>query len=272
MNRIPLLFDQLKKMHQKALIGFVSAGDPDMDTSFLICRSMCQSGLDLLELGIAFSDPTADGPVIQRSSSRALQQGVTPAAVIELVTRLRQDIDTPIVLFTYYNPILAYGIRRFYWDAVAAGADGVLIVDLPPEESKEMTDQWPVPSLLSLIRLIAPTTPDERIRTIAAQADGFLYLVSKTGVTGSNGLDSDVVDMNVRRIRAYTSLPVCVGFGVNTPQDVSRIARHADGVVIGSAFERTIEKGVMEQEIDRLPDQLAAQTRAYKEATAMIPQ
>lgn len=269
MNRIPLLFDQLRKKHQKALIGFVTAGDPDMATSLSICSSMCRNGLDLLELGIAFSDPTADGPVIQRSSQRALQQGVTPAAVIDMVAHLRKEIDTPIVLFTYYNPILAYGIQRFYRDAVRAGADGVLIVDLPPEESREMTDQWPVPSQLSLIRLIAPTTPDVRIRTIAAQADGFLYLVSKTGVTGSAGLDSDVVEANVQRIRSCTSLPVCVGFGVNTPEDVARIARHADGVVIGSAFERTIEEGVLRQEIGRLPEELAARTHAYKAATHM---
>lgn len=269
MNRISLLFDHLKESHQKALVGFVTAGDPDMDTSLSICRSMCRSGLDLLELGIAFSDPTADGPVIQRSSHRALQQGVTPAAVIDMVSHLRKEIDTPIVLFTYYNPVLAYGIQKFYRDAVQAGADGVLIVDLPPEESKEMTDQWPVPSELSLVRLIAPTTPDARIRTIAAQADGFLYLVSKTGVTGSDGLDSDVVEGNVRRIRTCTHLPVCVGFGVNTPEDVARIARHADGVVIGSAFERIIEEGVLRQEIDRLPEQLATRTQAYKAATHM---
>lgn len=269
MNRIPLLFEQLKATHQKALIGFVTAGDPDMDTSLAICLSMCRNGLDLLELGISFSDPTADGPVIQRSSQRALQHGVTPAAVIDMVAHLRKEIDTPIVLFTYYNPILAYGIQRFYRDAVHAGADGVLIVDLPPEESKEMTDQWPVPSQLALIRLIAPTTPDSRIQAIAAQADGFLYLVSKTGVTGSAGLDTEVVETNVRRIRSCTHLPVCVGFGVNTPEDVARIARHADGVVIGSAFERTIEEGVLKQKTERLPEELAALTQAYKAATQM---
>lgn len=267
MNRIAHLFDTLKQKREKALIGFVTAGDPDMATSLAVCRDMCRSGLDLLELGIAFSDPTADGPVIQRSSQRALRQGMTPANVMEMVAALRRDIETPIVLFSYYNPIFAYGVKRFYGDAVNAGADGVLIVDLPPEESSEMTDQWPTPPRLSLIRLIAPTTPDERIRTIAARAEGFLYLVSKTGVTGSAGLQGDTVEENVHRLRQYTKLPVCVGFGISTVADVARIAKQADGVVIGSAFERIIEEAVLRHETAALPSLLAAQTNAYKAAT-----
>jgi tryptophan synthase alpha chain len=267
MNRIAHLFDTLKQKREKALIGFVTAGDPELETSLALCRDMCRNGLDLLELGIAFSDPTADGPVIQRSSQRALQQGMTPAKVIEMVAALRRDIDTPIVLFSYYNPIFAYGVSRFYEDAVKAGADGVLIVDLPPEESGEMTDRWPSPSQLSLIRLIAPTTPDERIRAIAAKAEGFLYLVSKTGVTGSAGLQGDTVEENVRRLQQHTKLPICVGFGISTVEDVARIARQADGVVIGSAFERIIEEAVLRHEAGALPAMLAAQTSAYKAAT-----
>jgi len=241
MNRIDKTFSELKERGERALVGFVTAGDPDIKSSFEIIRAMCASGLDILELGIPFSDPTADGPVIQRSSARALRAGANLLAVMEMTRKLRVETKIPIVLFSYYNPILAYGPVKFYQDAVAAGADGVLVVDLPPEESNEMTDLWPGNSL-ALIRLVAPTTPGARMTHIAGSATGFIYLVSKTGVTGSDGLDTAEVAANTTTLKSVSDIPICVGFGISTPKDVAAIATAADGVVVGSAFERIIEE------------------------------
>lgn len=240
MNRIDTTFTKLKEKGESALVGFVTAGDPDYSLSLDIVKTMCAAGLDVLELGIPFSDPTADGPLIQRSSARSLQSGTNLASVIAMTGELREETDIPIVLFSYYNPILAFGPAAFYTEAVAAGADGVLVVDLPPEESDEMTGLWRGEAL-SLIRLVAPTTPRERMAYIAQTATGFLYLVSKTGVTGSDGLDLTEVAANTALLKSISSLPVCVGFGISTPEDVATIAAAADGVVIGSAFEKIIE-------------------------------
>jgi len=184
MNRIDVRFAELKKKKEKALLGFVSAGDPSLSTSLELLTAMCHAGLDLLELGIPFSDPTADGPVIQRASVRALKNGATLAKAIEMTGTLRKRTDIPIILFSYYNPIFAYGIESFYRDSVAAGADGMLVVDLPHEESRELMDGWRGSDEFALIRLVAPTTPPERMKKIAENASGFLYLISKTGVTG----------------------------------------------------------------------------------------
>jgi tryptophan synthase alpha chain len=239
-NRIETKFKELRKRNEKALVGFLSAGDPDINTSLEIIESMCKAGLDIIELGIPFSDPTADGPVIQRSSARVLKNGVNIKTVLEMTRKIRTFSDIPIILFTYYNPVHSYGARAFYNDALSAGADGALIVDLPPEESDEMTSKWPGNDL-ALIRLVAPTTPVERMNKIALSASGFIYLVSKTGVTGSDGLNIDDIAAHSKLLRSVTKLPVCVGFGISTPDDVKRIAPHADGIVIGSAFERIIE-------------------------------
>jgi tryptophan synthase alpha chain len=263
MNRIEATFKRLKDKKEKALVGFVTAGDPDIPVSLEIIRSMCRAGMDVLELGVPFSDPTADGPVIQRSSARALQAGVSLAAVLQMTRDIRQFTEIPIILFSYYNPILAYGLAAFYDDVTAAGADGVLVVDLPPEESDEMTSQWSGNDL-ALIRLIAPTTPSERMGKIAASASGFLYLVSKTGVTGSAGLNTDSNIGRIDVLRSHTDLPVCVGFGVTTPEDVSALALAADGVVVGTAFERTIEEN---REKADLPQIMYDQTHALKQAT-----
>ena len=263
MNRIDETFDRLKKNGEKALVGFVTAGDPDPDTSLQIIDAMCRSGVDILELGVPFSDPTADGPVIQRSSARALANGATLASVFEMTRRLRERHTMPIVLFSYYNPILQLGAEKFYHQSVQAGADGLLVVDLPPEESAELTDRWPGRDLY-LIRLIAPTTPAERMRRIAESGTGFLYLVSKTGVTGSDGLDTEEAAGKTTDLREVTNLPVCVGFGISTPGDVAAIAAFADGVVIGSAFERTIEDGIGQAD---LAGRIADQVTQYKVAT-----
>ena len=263
MNRIDTTFTKLKEKGESALVGFVTAGDPDYSLSLEIVKSMCTSGLDVLELGIPFSDPTADGPVIQRSSSRSLQGGATLSSVIAMTRELRTMTEVPIILFSYYNPILSYGPVAFYDEAVAAGADGVLVVDLPPEESQEMTGLWPGEAL-ALIRLVAPTTPRERMAYIARTAAGFLYLVSKTGVTGSDGLDLAEVGANTALLKSISSLPVCVGFGISSPEDVRSIAAAADGVVIGSAFEKIIEDNLENPDLVAM---MGATVRKLKAAT-----
>jgi tryptophan synthase alpha chain len=263
MHRIEETFKRLKQQKEVALVGFVTAGDPDIPTSERIITGMCKSGLDILELGIPFSDPTADGPVIQRSSARALAAGVTTVKVLEMTCRLRRQTTVPIVLFSYYNPIHAYGVAKFYQDAGDAGADGVLVVDLPPEESDEMTSQQKDTNL-PLIRLVAPTTPVKRMRYIAASARGFLYMVSKTGVTGSHGLDTRPLKAHMRQLQSCTRLPVCVGFGISSTEDIAAVAALADGVVIGSAFERMIEENLEAADLDRL---IAERVKICKAAT-----
>ncbi len=263
MNRIQKTFDALKEKGEKALVGFVTAGDPDLKTSFELVSAMCDAGLDILELGIPFSDPTADGPVIQRSSARALKARTTVHAVLDMLKKLREKSEIPIILFSYYNPIHAYGPERFYQDACKAGADGVLVVDLPPEESDELTCFFKGDDF-SIIRLVAPTTSETRMTSIAQSASGFLYLVSKTGVTGSDGLDTTDIGALCATLKSVSDLPVCVGFGISTPDDVKAIARFADGVVIGSAFERTVEEHLGDPGLIRL---LADQVQGYKKAT-----
>ena len=263
MNRIDKTFEELKKRGEKALVGFVTAGDPNIPASLNIIKSMCLAGLDILELGVPFSDPTADGPVIQRSSARALANGVSLKEVLSMARKLREETQIPIILFSYYNPIHAYGAKRFNKDALAAGADGVLVVDLPTEESEEMTGSWPG-SDLALIRLIAPTTSEKRIAKIAKDAYGFIYLVSKTGVTGSSGLKTESIGFQLDSLRSVTSLPVCVGFGISTTDDVAAIASVADGVVIGSAFEQLIEKNLNNSDLVAI---ISDHVRKYKKAT-----
>ncbi len=264
-KRIDKTFEELKQKKEKALVGFLSAGDPDLNTSLKIIESMCNAGLDVLELGIAFSDPTADGPVIQRSSARALKKGITIKLVLEMTRKIRAFSDIPIILFSYYNPIHSYGAEAFYNDSLSAGADGVLVVDLPPEESDEMTSKWPG-NELALIRLVAPTTPLERMKKIAKASSGFLYLVSKTGVTGSAGLDAQEVAANSRLLGSVTNLPICVGFGISEPEDARKIARDADGIVIGSAFERIIEENLNNPNLAAI---LGKKVSKLKEATRL---
>jgi len=259
MNRIEKTFIQLREKGEKALVGYITAGDPSIEKSFEIAQTLCTSGVDLLELGMPFSDPTADGPVIQRASMRALKAGMTLEKAFEFVEKLRgKGVETPVILFSYYNPLLRYGGDRFYKKALESGVDGVLIVDLPPEESREFTEQWNgwTPEVFSFIRLIAPTTPPKRMQEILKDASGFVYLISKTGVTGSEEilpssshagragdmLDYAEIERMVQQIKTLTNVPVCVGFGISTPAQAARIARIADGVVIGSAFEKAIEE------------------------------
>ena len=263
MSRIEERFKVLKEKGEKALVGFVTACDPDTETSLALIREMCEAGLDLLELGVPFSDPSADGPVIQRSSARALKGGATVKKILALVADIRTFTDIPIVLFSYTNPLLAFGYESFAQRAAEAGVDGILVVDMPPEESLELNEAL-APHGIRFIRLIAPTTTDERGQMIADTAEGFLYLISMTGVTGRGGLDASAVEAQYNRVKALSPLPVCVGFGISTPDDVKAIARFSDGVVIGSAFERIIEENLNNPQ---LPALIGAQTRAYKART-----
>jgi tryptophan synthase alpha chain len=237
-----------------ALIGFTVAGDPDLTTSIRIARTLIRAGTDILELGVPFSDPVADGPTIQRADDRALAAGTTPDTVFAIVREVRAHSDVPIVLLTYFNTVFRRGIERFYRDARAAGVDGILIADMPVEESGEVLEAAEK-NAIDQILLVAQTTSDERLRTIAANAGGFLYLVSVLGVTGArSGVPQAAFDL-VRRVKAVTDLPVALGFGISTPDQVASCAAHgADGVIVGSAIvdiiERTIhDPDAMEQEL-----------------------
>ena len=263
MNRLENTFETLAENNEKALVGFVTAGDPDIETSLKIIAAMCENGMDILEIGVPFSDPSADGPVIQRSSSRALQHQVSLKIVMEMIREIREITSIPIIIFSYYNPIMAYGTEKFQPDAVAAGADGVLVVDLPLEESAELTSLWKGNDF-SFINLVAPTTPKQRMAKIATASSGFLYMVSKTGVTGSDGLDTSEIGTQMNILRSVTGLPVCVGFGISTAEDVAAVASLADGVVIGSAFERLIEGNIDNPDLVSI---IGERTAEYKAAT-----
>jgi tryptophan synthase alpha chain len=225
----------------KVLIPYIMAGDPDLGTTEKIVRSLSGVGVDLIELGMPFSDPLADGPVIQRAGQRALRQGVTLKKILDAVRELRLMIDTPIIIMTYYNLFLNYGLERFAKDAAQAGVDGLIVPDLPVEEAEELLEALDRYQL-ALIPLIAPTSSDERIAAICRVARGFIYFVSRTGVTGERqDVAADLFE-HLERVRKHTSLPIAVGFGVSTPEQAQRIAHHADGVVIGSAIVRLIEE------------------------------
>ena len=224
------------------MIGYITAGDPDIETSFAILDAACGAGLDVLEIGIPFSDPTADGPVIQRAAGRALKNGMTLETGIDFVRRLRKKHDLPIILFSYYNPVLAMGLERFITEAIAAGADGALVVDLSNEMSDELMQHVKPSDSFAFIRLIAPTTDRERRREILRQAEGFVYVVSRRGVTGVGGIDWNALSDEMKELRQETTVPLCIGFGVSTAEDVQSIAKIADGAIIGSAFQRIIEE------------------------------
>jgi tryptophan synthase alpha chain len=240
MNRITTTFDQLAQQRRRALVGYLTAGDPDFDASLAILQQAVKAGLDVLELGVPFSDPTADGPVIQEASARALKSGMTVARVLELARRVRAaNATVPIVLFSYYNPLLHFGLERLAQEADAAGVDGLLLVDLPPEEADEL--RAPLTGRdLPLIRLIAPTTSPERMAQIARDAGGFLYLITRTGVTGAGTLDRERIRQLAASLKRSTPLPVCLGFGISTADDVRQLAGLADGVVVGSALVKIV--------------------------------
>lgn len=241
MSRIRSRFDALRSRGRKAFVAFVTAGDPSLERSVEIALELERAGVDVLELGVPWSDPVADGLVIQRASERALRAGTTLGGVLEAVRRIRQRSPLPIVLFSYLNPLLRYGLDGLARDAAAAGVDGVLVTDLPPEEA----DEWLAvarPAGLDTIFLAAPTSSQDRLRRIAEASRGFVYAVSRTGVTGEHAaLSSDAAPL-VARLRGLTDEPVALGFGISTPEQVQAAAGIADGVVVGSALVRHLEE------------------------------
>lgn len=241
MNRIRERFDRLKSSGRKGFIPFVTAGDPDLDTSLAIVLKLSEMGADVIELGVPFSDPMADGPTIQRSSQRALLNRVTLGNVLELAAAAREKIDTPIVLFSYLNPLLRYGFDKMVEAAANAGVDGVLITDAVDEEAHAYADVLRTKGV-DLISLIAPTTSDERLERIANTSSGFLYAISRAGVTGVQQDLSDGAGKLVARIRKFTELPIAVGFGVSSAAQVEAVWQYADAAVVGSAIVSEIEK------------------------------
>lgn len=249
-TRIDTRFAELKKQGRSAFVTYVMAGDPDLRTSLDIVKALPKAGADVIELGIPFTDPMADGPSIQAAGLRALKGGMTLKKTLELVRAFRKDDDvTPLVLMGYYNPIYIYGVEKFLADAKTAGVDGLIIVDLPPEEDDELC----IPALkagLNFIRLATPTTDDKRLPAVLANTSGFVYYVSIAGITGAAAADANAVGEAVARIKRHTSLPICVGFGIRTPEAARAIAQKADGSVVGTAL------------VDALKNSLDAEGRA----------
>jgi tryptophan synthase alpha chain len=249
-TRIDARFAELKKQDRAAFITFLMAGDPDPATSLAIIKALPKAGADIIEIGMPFTDPMADGPAIQAAGLRALKAGMTLKKTLAMVREFRAgDATTPLVLMGYYNPIYIYGVDKFLADAKSAGVDGLIIVDLPPEEDTELC----LPAMragLNFIRLATPTTDDKRLPAVLANTSGFVYYVSITGITGSASADTAVVGEAVARIKRHTQLPVCVGFGIRTPQAARGIAQRADGAVVGTAL------------VDALRGSLDAQGRA----------
>jgi tryptophan synthase alpha chain len=243
-GRIERRFAALKAEGRAALVTFVTAGDPDFDTSLTIVSGLPRAGADIIELGMPFTDPMADGPAIQAGGLRALAAGQTMKKTLKLAKAFRRgDADTPVVLMGYYNPIYVYGVEKFLVDAKAAGVDGLIVVDLPPEEDDELC----LPAIkagLNFIRLATPTTDDKRAPVVFKNTSGFVYYVSVLGITGTKAPDLKSVARNVSRLQRHTTLPIAVGFGVKTAEQARAIARSADGVVVGSALVKAIEESL----------------------------
>ncbi|MBU5614946.1 tryptophan synthase subunit alpha [Geomonas azotofigens] len=241
MSRIADRFATLKARGEKALVTFVTAGDPDLSCTERVVLELEKAGADLIELGVPFSDPMADGPTIQLSSDRALAAGTTLPGILEMVARLRSRTQIPIVLMGYFNPIFAYGAERFACDAAKAGVDALLVVDLPPEEAAELKEHTDGCGL-DLIFLLTPTSDASRVASVARQGSGFIYYVSVTGVTGARTAVADTLADRVTEVRGALDLPLVVGFGISTPEQAGQVARVADGVVVGSALVKYFEK------------------------------
>jgi tryptophan synthase alpha chain len=273
-TRIDRRFAELKTEGRAALVTFLTAGDPDPETSLALVRALPTAGADVIELGMPFTDPMADGPAIQMSSQRALKAGQTLKKTLELVRAFRGSDDaTPLVLMGYYNPIYIYGVDRFLRDAKSAGVDGLIIVDLPPEEDEELC----LPALkagLNFIRLATPTTDDKRLPAVLANTSGFVYYVSITGITGAATPDAGKVAAAVARIKRHTKLPVAVGFGVRTAEQAAGIASGADGVVVGSALVNVLKGSLdpndkaTEKTVSGVVDLVAELARGVRGASA----
>ncbi len=261
-TRISKRFADLRASGELGIVAYITAGDPSLDATLKFVLALAEAGADVIELGVPFSDPLADGPTIQRASERALKSGTTLAGVLDLVRRIRKSSQVPLVLFSYYNPILQMGLEKFASAAASAGADGVLATDLTPEESVDYR-RILAAHHLDTIFLGAPTSTDERLVKIAACSSGFLYLISRTGVTGAKDALPDDLPSLLRRARAVTHLPIAVGFGISLPGHVSVLGGLADAAVIGSALVSEIEKA---SSIDAAASALAARIRPLKDA------
>ncbi|MCK5912341.1 MAG: tryptophan synthase subunit alpha, partial [Desulfuromusa sp.] len=241
-------FAALKQRRETALIPFITAGDPDLGTTADLILTLVEAGADMVELGVPFSDPMADGPTIQAASERALAAGTTLAGILQLVADVRKKTQVPLILMGYYNPVFCYGSEQFIRDAAAAGVDALLLVDLPPEEADEINTVM-AESGVDLITLLAPTTPRERMERLAAVAKGYLYYVSMTGVTGAQKISPADIRVAVEEIKAMANIPVGVGFGIATAEDARAVGAFADGVIVGSALVKIIEKNGQSEEL-----------------------
>lgn len=264
-SRIESRFRELRERGAKGLVVYLTAGDPTLDDTGKLLKAIDRAGADVIELGVPFSDPLADGPVIQRASERALQAGATLVKILERMARWRETARAPVILFSYYNPVLQYGLERFARDAAQAGAAGALIVDLTPEESHPYVEAMRGQNL-DTVFLASPTSPDERLELAAKVSTGFLYLISRTGITGERDKISSTLGSLVARARRLTALPLAVGFGISTPAQVREVQALADAAVVGSALVRAIE--------DRYPaggaEAIEQFVRWLKEGTGMI--
>ena len=254
MSRIEATFAALKKRGETALIPFITAGDPNLDTTVELVLTLAEAGADVVELGVPFSDPMADGPTIQAASQRALEAGTTLGGVLACVTAIRKKTQIPLVLMGYYNPVFRYGAEKFAAAAAAAGVDALLLVDLPPEEIDEI-DEVMAAAEIDLITLLVPTRPPERMARLAAAAQGYLYYVSMTGVTGSQKISPADIRVAVEELKQMTAVPVSVGFGITTAADARAVGAFADGVVVGSALVKIIEeKGRSDELLPRVAE------------------
>src|SRR5882724_4047076 len=261
-TRISRCFADLRTSGELGIVAYITAGDPSLDATLKFVLVLAEAGADVIELGVPFSDPLADGPTIQRASERALKSGTTLAGVLNLVRRIRQSSQVPLVLFSYFNPILRMGLEKFASATASAGADGVLATDLTPEESADYR-RILAAHHLDTIFLGAPTSTDERLAKIAACSSGFLYLISRTGVTGAKDALPDDLPSLLRRARAVTHLPIAVGFGISLPGHVSVLGGLADAAVVGSALVSEIEKATS---VESAASALASRIRSLKEA------
>ncbi|MEW6661389.1 MAG: tryptophan synthase subunit alpha [Bacillota bacterium] len=243
MSKITQTFKNLKLKGQKALIPYVSCGDPSLEFTEKLVLKLADAGADIIELGIPYSDPVADGPTIQKAAQRALAGGISLEKIFGLVASLRERIQTPLILMTYFNPIYRYGLEKFVFRALQARVDGIIVPDLPPEEAgtlKEITNS----ANMDLIFLVAPTSTDHRMKKIGVLASGFIYCVSVTGVTGSRENIASGLDTFLKRVRSHTDLPLAVGFGISSPETARQAAQVADGVIVGSSIIELIEKNL----------------------------
>jgi tryptophan synthase alpha chain len=266
MNRLDQCFANLRSSGKKAFVAYICAGDPHLDATVEIVRKLDAAGVDVIELGVPFSDPVADGIVNQMAADRAIAAGATTAGVLGTIRKIREFTQIPIVLFTYMNPVFTYGWDRFHSDAAAAGTDGILVLDLPPDEAAQNPDLQNEDGLAH-IRLVAPTTPEQRIPQIARIAQGFIYYVSQEGVTGMQTTVAKGIAEMVNVIKANSSVPVCAGFGISNPAQAAEVATKADGVIVGSAIVKLIERNGAEPD---LADRVAAFVKPMVDAVKAV--